>query len=118
MPIIRDLPPLPGYHPEIGLLLADLQDSTQNGRMELGTVGTEALRWQPYPGGPSIGMLILHLADCEAYWFETVGAGRPRSKEEADLCLSEQTNQYGPSWPACPRKPLSYFYGIQDQVRA
>jgi uncharacterized damage-inducible protein DinB len=43
----------------------------------------EALEWQLRPGTNTIGMLLAHLAVCEAYWVEVVGRGI-ESESEAD----------------------------------
>ena len=67
-----DIVPLPGYEPEIGLLLAAMERNTANYRGNLGRCGKDLIRWRAFPGGHSIGSVLLHLADVEAYWIEQV----------------------------------------------
>lgn len=65
-----------------------LDSATRNRRRELPNVARDAVCWQPLPGGHCIGALILHLADCAAYWIEEVGAGRPMQEEALEPLLS------------------------------
>jgi uncharacterized damage-inducible protein DinB len=116
-PKLYDVAPLGGFSSDMGLLIAMLQEGTREWREELGRVGKEAVIWQPFPTGHSIGTLMLHIADVEAYWIEKVAAGRKLDPEEQQLLLSNEINQYGVSWPPSPRKPLSYFLEIQDRIR-
>ncbi len=109
--------PLPGFHPEVGLLLASLQDSTREWRENLGEVLEEALTWQPAPKAYSIGALILHLIDCEDAWFYSFAAGNPREPEEVGLFLSDETDQMSGTWPTPPAKPLSWYYDLHDKIR-
>jgi hypothetical protein len=64
--------------PDIGLLAASLQNATREWRQELGEVDEEAIVWQPVPDMHSIGALILHIVDVEAWWIESVAAGKSR----------------------------------------
>jgi len=105
-PKLYDIAPLTGMHPEIGLLAAALEDGTREWREELGRVSPDALVWQPFPGGHSIGALILHNIDVEAYWIEQFCAGKNRPEGEERLLLSEETHQYSVEWPKPPKKPL------------
>lgn len=113
-----DVGPMPGYPAEIGTLLSALEDGTRHWRQELGDVSAEEIVWQPFPGGHSIGALLLHIADVEAYWIETVIAGRELSAEEQAELLSEVTDQYAVNWPVPPLEPFSYYVGILRRVRA
>lgn len=111
--------PLPGFaSPEIALLASCLQDATNEWREELGKIDTDGMIWQPFPGGHSVGALILHMADAEAWWFESVAAGKSRPRGEAKLLLSEETKQYGVNWPTPPREPLEWYLAIADDIRA
>lgn len=77
----------------------------------------ETLTWQPFPGGHSIGALLLHIADVEAYWIETVIAGRELSPEEQTEMLSDSTDQYAVDWPTPPAEPFEYYDRILSRVR-
>lgn len=107
-----------GANVEIGLLLAMLDDATQEWTEELGTVPDEAIVWQPFPNGHSIGALMLHIADVEAFWMQEVGAGKPRSAEELQAFLSEDTDQYNVAWPMPPAHPLEWYLQQLRDVRA
>ena len=113
-----DIAPAPGTNIQTGLLMAVLEDVTNEWRDELGEVSDEAILWQPFPGGHSIGALILHMADVEAYWLHQIGAAQDRSQEELSRLLSEETQQDQISWPTPPAHPLSWYYTQQDAIRA
>ncbi|MBS1715227.1 MAG: DinB family protein [Armatimonadetes bacterium] len=112
-----DVKPLEGFHPETGLLLAALVDSTREWRENLESPPVEALAWQPSPGSHSIGALILHIVDVESYWFENFAGGRERDPEETKLFLSEETQQYGASWPLPPAQPVEWYFDLHDRIR-
>ena len=109
-----DICPLEGYHPEIGLLLATLQESTREYRRYLEGLPDEAVAFQARPGGHSIGGLLLHMADVELYWVLQVGAGKriPRN-----LLPKYDCDQYGADWPAPPAMPVADYFGSLDKVR-
>ena len=113
-----DAAPIDGLDPQIGLLLSMLDDGTHEWREELGDVSEEALVWQPFPGGHSIGALMLHIADTEASWIHEVAAGQPRSPEELARLLSAETRQYRIEWPVPPRQPLAWYVAQMDETRA
>ncbi len=113
-----DVPPIPGADVQMGLLLAMLDDGTNEWREELGTVSDETVLWQPFPDGHSIGTLILHITDVEAGWLHHVGAGQARPEEELARLLSRETRQYDLTWPQPPARPLSWFLAQHDEIRA
>lgn len=112
-----DVAPLVGLDVQVGLLLAMLDDGTKEWREELGTVPDELVVWQPFPGGHSIGALILHIADVEAGWLHEAGAGQRRSDDELWRLLSRETQQYQVQWPTPPAHPLSWYIAQHDAVR-
>lgn len=112
-----DVAPLPGYHPEIGLLLSTLEDSTREWRENFEDVPSEGMIWQPAPGAYSTGALILHLIDTEDYWFRCFVGGQERDQAFSDFLLSEATNQYAGEWPVPPAEPLSWYLELHDRVR-
>jgi uncharacterized damage-inducible protein DinB len=115
---LYDVEPASGYPVEYGLLVSALQDGTREWREELGDVSIEEIVWQPYKQGHSIGAVILHMIDVEAFWVETAALGRERDPDEIRELLSEETDQYGFNWVVPPRQPLSYYLELQDRVRA
>jgi len=54
--------------PQVGLLLAALEDSRRRTLRELETVTDDAVRWQPEPPLDSIGQLLYHVALIEVDW--------------------------------------------------
>lgn len=115
---LYDVAPADGYPLEYGVLVASLQDGTREWRSELGDVSEEEIIWQPYERGHSIGAIILHMIDVEAFWIETAALGRERPAGEAEELLSDQIDQYGFDWVVPPKRPLSYYIELQDKVRA
>ncbi len=113
-----DVEPLPGYRPDVGLLLASLNDSTREWRDELGDPPLEAITWQAKPGSYSVGGLLLHIMEVEVYWFETVAAALEENVEESKLLMSAEIQQYEGLWPTPPAKPLSWYYDLHDKIRA
>ena len=117
MPKHYDIPPVEGHDPQIGLLLAALNDSTREWRENLGTPTVEAMTWQSVPNGHSIGALLLHIIDCEAYWLETFVAGQSRPEGEEALLLCHETKQDDALWPVPPSKPLEWYFELHDKIR-
>jgi uncharacterized damage-inducible protein DinB len=113
-----DLAPLLGYPEEYGTLLATLQDGTREWREELGEPDPKLIIWQAVPKGHSIGGVLLHIAEVEAYWVEEVGLGRTIDPEELKLHMSAEIDQHEGSWPIPPNEPIAYYYDILDKVRA
>src|SRR5438105_1254465 len=72
--IRRDVTPVEARSAEIGLLLGMLHAGTQNARRELGDVLEDAIVWQPYPNGHSIGAILIHVTACEEGWLHQVAA--------------------------------------------
>ena len=112
-----DITPLPGYPEPYGTLLATLQDGTREWRTELTEPTPAEIVWQPYPKSHSIGGVLLHIAEVEAYWIEEFCVGRKIDPEEAKLHMSSEIDQYGGSWPTPPMEPLAYYYDLLDTVR-
>ncbi|HVL40223.1 MAG TPA: DinB family protein [Fimbriimonadaceae bacterium] len=115
---LLDVPPVEGFGLEVGALLACLDESTAEWRENLGEPPVEAIVWQPAAGFHSIGGVLLHLIDVEAYWFETFAAGRARPPGEAEALMSESTHQYGVQWPVPPSEPIAWYLDLHDRVRS
>lgn len=112
-----DLPPTDGFHRDLGVLLATLEDSTREWRENLGQPRVEAITYQPWPESYSIGALILHIIDVELYWFESFVAGIRGKKADAVLLMSEEVHQYGGRWPVPPAEPIEWYYDLHDRYR-
>ena len=113
-----DLPPAQGMPIEIGTLLTALDDSTREWREELGTVPVEGLVWQPFPGGHSIGAVLLHIADAENFWIQEMCLGEKTPPEFLAEVLSEETKQDDVTWPTPPAQPLDWYLDKLERVRA
>jgi uncharacterized damage-inducible protein DinB len=121
---MRDMAPLPGYHPEIGLLLALLQDGTKEWLNEMGAwMGTEGdpsmetITWQPYPGSYSIGGIVLHIAAVERIWFEQAALNSPLSDADRKLYLTAETDVDAGKWPSPPRENWAWYVNLLGQAR-
>lgn len=114
---LYDIAPLPGMPPEIGTLAATLVDGTREWREELESVSEEAVCWQPFPDGHSIGGLILHIAEVEAWWFEEVAMGKPLSPEELAELRSADIEQYAIRWPKLEPQPVDELFALHDRIR-
>ncbi|HEY3783137.1 MAG TPA: DinB family protein [Fimbriimonadaceae bacterium] len=112
-----DIPLLPGYPAEYANLLAMLNDGTRAWRNELDTVHEDLIVWQPYPGGYSIGGILLHIAEVETFWIEKFCLNREIDPAELKLYLKDETDVHNGKWPTPPKKPLAYYYQLQNKVR-
>ncbi len=113
-----DVAPLPGYEPQIGLLLASLDDSTREWRENLEKPPIDAIMWQIAPNGPSIGALLLHLIDCEAGWIEQFCGGKPADPAQDALLMTKEVDQMSGTWPTPHEQPIEWYLDLHDQIRA
>lgn len=113
-----DVKPVDGTDQQIGLLLSMLDDGTREWRAEFGKVSEEAVIWQHFPNGHSIGTLILHIADAEAFWLYEVAGGYSRSQAEQERLLSDALDQYKIQWPKPPKRSLLWYFQQHDKIRA
>lgn len=95
-----------------------LDDTTAEWRREMGRVAQRTVIWQPAENSHSIGALILHIADVEAFWLHEIACGSPLPESEQQLLMSEETSQYSEVWPKPPNKPLAWYYDLHDRIRA
>jgi uncharacterized damage-inducible protein DinB len=77
--------PLPGYEPEIGLLLAVMDEGRQRTKQALAGLSEGALNATPGPGGNSIGTILYHLAAIEADWLYSEILEQPFPPDAAAL---------------------------------
>lgn len=116
---LNDVAPLPGYQEPYGLLCAILQDGTNEWRWELDQdLPAEAMVWQAYPGGHSIGGCILHNVAVEVFWFEEYVLGEKMSAEERKLFQWDETEVDQWKWAVPPNEPLSWYFALMDKYRA
>lgn len=112
-----DIAPIEGYSPEIGLLLASLEDGTREWLRELGPLDEEGLVWRPFPGGPSVGSLILHIAWVERMWIDASLTRRWPPETFQKLTLVHETDVDAGRWGEAPRMPLAEYLAVLADVR-
>jgi uncharacterized damage-inducible protein DinB len=116
---LNDVAPLPGYQEPYGLLCAILQDGSNEWRGEMDKdLPAEAMVWQAYPGGHSIGGCILHNVAVEVFWFEQYVLDRVFDPEEKRLLQWDETDVDEWRWAVPHREPLSWYFALQDRFRA
>ncbi len=112
-----DVTPIEGIDPQLGVLLASLDEGTREWRGELGEQDQEAVVWQPAPGAQSVGALILHMVEAELFWLREVAAGEAVPPADYKAVMADQIDQYAGQWPSPPRQPLSWFFAKHDAMR-
>lgn len=122
-----DVAPLDGYDPEVGLLLAVMQDSTNEWRMEMlefchlwqcQDLPRDAILWQEAPGGISIGALMMHMMEAELWWSGEVIGGVPVSEDDRKRLRMDGIDQYEDRWPKPLDLDLKGYFDLMDEVRA
>lgn len=112
-----DIRPIEEVEPQVGVLMAALDNTTREWRGELGVLSIEQITWQVFPAGHSIGGLLLHIADVEAYWLYSVATGITRCDEELSGLLSKETQQEKIIWPTPPSEPVEWYFAKHDAIR-
>lgn len=84
--------PMPGGYvprtsPVVSTTAAQLDALLANLTARIEGAPPEHLEWQIRPGTNTIGMLLAHMAVCEAYWVEVVGRGIESEAEANDIVL-------------------------------
>lgn len=121
--MIRDAAPLDGYHEPYGLLASILQDGTRGWREELDwegnkEIGPEAVTWQVWPGGHSIGAIYLHMILVEVAWMEEFVLKREPSEEDKRILMWDEFDVDAGKWPVPPHESIEWYYALQDRYRA
>ena len=114
---VLDVKPSQGLDIQLGLLCAMLDDGTREWRSELDEITQEAILWQPFPKSHSIGSVILHIADVEAYWIQEVGAQQALSDEQLKLFMTLEIKQDAVEWPIPPNEPIEWYWEVCANVR-
>lgn len=113
-----DLAGLEDAHGDAELLWAVLEDTTRMRRAEVGAITDAALAWSPAPGTHSIGAVLMHIVDAEAYWIHEVVGGSRRTPEERALHQTDDTDQWNERWAAAPDLDHEALLALHDTVRA
>ena len=114
---IEDLLIPEGLHPELALLFGALQDSTREWRENLGEVNPAAMVWQPYPDGPSVGGVLLHMAAAETYWFSKFVERNELDASDPAIGCDNVMDQFAVQWPTPPSEPLTWYLEILARHR-
>ncbi|WP_309685764.1 DinB family protein [Armatimonas sp.] len=102
---------------EINNWLVQLDQASHEWLSELGDDVNEAeLIWQAFPDGHSIGAVLTHIAEVEAYWLHHIACGEPYQDMEGDV-LNGEIDQYGIKWPPPPPHPLSFYKALLATTR-
>lgn len=114
----KTITPAPGYPDPIGLMVAVLQDSTEEWRGELpADLPPEVLTWPIRPDGQTMGAVILHMIVAELAWTEGFLLNQPVSQEDKAILLWDEIDVDDSRWPIPPAQPLTWYYALQDQYR-
>ena len=102
---------------EINNWLVQLDQASHEWLSELGDdVNETELIWQAFPDGHSIGAVLTHIAEVEAYWLHHIACGEPYRDVEGDV-LNGEIDQYGIKWPPPPPHPLSFYKALLATTR-
>lgn len=106
-----------GSKTELELLLGMLDATTEFWRQELRGLKAEELRFQARPGGHSIAMLILHIADAELWWIQAVALGNKLDKAEEKRLMTHEVKQDDGIWPVPPKRTKKWLLAQHDSIR-
>lgn len=107
----------PAFHPEMGILLSALDDSTREWKDYLEKPTVEAITWQPAEKSHSIGGCLLEIAAVEVYWFEQFLAKMPEKDEDKETFLSGQWDIDNGTWPTPHAQPIEWYFDVLTKVR-
>jgi uncharacterized damage-inducible protein DinB len=112
----RELRSAPGFAPEIGRRVAALETSRLATILQIEGLGPEHLAWSPGAGVNTIGTLLTHIAESEAFWIVERIGGRPLPATRREIYRMDLFGS--PRAPQAPRAPASYFVGLLSDLRA
>ncbi len=112
-----DAIPPEGFHPEIGALIATWEDGLREWTENLEEPPAEAMTWQPFENGPSIGGIMLHMANCDQYWIKEYARGEELDKEHPAVVYDANLDQDGVNWPTPPAQPFNWYLEILQSTR-
>ena len=108
---------VPGYEPEIGLLLGMLEESRGRTKEHLAGLTDDELKWTPGPGFNSIGTILYHLALIEADWLYAEAREQAYPPEAVALFPDDVRDDAG-RLAAARRASLQEHVDRLDEVRA
>lgn len=115
-----DIAPDPSFRSEIvGVFAASLEDGTREWLGELGDdLSAEDLARTAFPGGHSIGGILLHIALVEAWWIHSCCCGQELDEPFLRTCMASETDVDAVVWPAPPAQPFAWYRELLAGVRA
>ncbi len=111
----RDLRDDAGLAPEVGRWFAALQDLRVGTLLRTHELDADQLAWNPAPNANSVGTLLTHVAESEAFWVVERIGGRPLPGTRRELYRMDLFGR--PGAPQAPRAPASYFLGLLSDLR-
>ena len=93
---LEDIEPDPALPLDLGILLATWKDGIREWRDNLGAPPPEAVTWQIYPEGPSIGGILLHLASCDQFWLQEFAEKATLDRTDPAIAYDLSMDQYIP----------------------
>jgi len=118
--IVRDIPPVSEMEPQLGMLLSMLDEGTREWRgefEELGELSTEAITWQPFSDSHSIGGLLLHIMEVEAFWIHEIAQKKSLTEDELNALVADLTNVDDVKWRTPPAESMVWYWDQFEQVR-
>lgn len=111
----REFVPPAGFPSRLGRMLHALEGLREETIGLTSDLDADSLARIPFQGGNSIGTLLVHIAEAEAFWIlERIG-GRPLSRERREIYRMDQFGQ--PGAPQARRAPVSFFLGLLADLR-
>ncbi len=107
----------PESRDELTLLLAMMDWTSGEIRDLLKDASDDDLQWKDPNVGRSIGMILLHLADAEYWWIQSVALGKSTDQAMHDRFLSSELDQMGGKWPDAPIESKAWYLAGPDEIR-
>ena len=101
----------------MGSFASMLEDSTREWQGELGEVPVEAIVWQAFPMGYSIGSQLLHIIGVEKWWIHECCGGIPFLSGDREILMTDLTNVDDAVWPTPPSEPIEWYFDMLSKVR-
>ncbi len=101
--------------PEVGRWFAALEEVRLGTLLLLHGLDSDHLSWTSGPGMNSIGSLLVHIAESEAFWIVERIGGRPLPAERRELYRMDLFGE--PHAPQAARASTLFFIGILSDLR-
>jgi uncharacterized damage-inducible protein DinB len=105
-----------GFAPEIGRRLAQLESLRLKTIALFSELSPEQIASRPPGVANSIGTLVVHIAETEAFWIVERIGGRPLPASRREIYRMDLFGT--PGSPQAPRAPAAYLIGILADLRA